>query len=72
VCDVMPQWRKASIRGVMPEFGVRLGAAAEAAAAAPFRAESAARVMPPMSLTCTTTSRKLTRTSRATFACNRS
>jgi len=66
----MPQWRKAGIRGVMPEFEVRLGAAAEAAAAAPLRAESAARDMLPTSLTCTTMWRKLMRISRVTFACN--
>jgi hypothetical protein len=67
---VVPQWRKASIPGVMAGIEVGPGAAAGAVAAAPLRAESAARAMPRTSLTCMTMLRKLMRILFVTFAYN--
>jgi hypothetical protein len=67
---VVPQWRKANIPGVTARIEVGPGAAAGAAAAAPVRAESAARAMPHTSPTSMTMLRKLTRILFVIFAYN--
>jgi hypothetical protein len=67
---VVPQWRKANIPGVTARIEVGPEAAEVAAAAAPVRAESAARAMLHTSPTSMTMLRKLTRILFVTFAYN--